>query len=255
MMRTGVAWLVAVYVVTVGAAGYGQQSRTNSTARTSVTGLGTAGTSGSRLTSRSQGLQQSGQLSSTAAISRDANAFVGDSGGNFLARGNSTNSRGLTGAGSSSLYGLGGMMSGNMGSYGMSSYGRGNMMGNRGGYGGQFGMQMGSNRYGANTQIRNQLRVGFAPPTLVASEVSGRLLRRVPRIPGLERVAGIDVKMDGRTAVLQGVVASQSQRDVLERLALLEPGISQVQNELVVDPSLASPGTLPAPEAVPADTP
>ena len=141
---------------------------------------------------------------------------------------------------------------------GYSSGGRNGMSGNRGMNGTQqYGNQMNSTgRNGSAVQLRNQLRIGFQPIRPVSTEVSTRLSRRVPRIPGLEKIAGVDVKMDGRTAVLQGTVESQSQRDLLARLALLEPGISDVRNELVVGPSSsgADSETVSPPEPAPAES-
>ena len=54
----------------------------------------TLGGGGSSL-SRNQGLQQTGQLTSDAAIARDPTAFVGGSAGNFLSRGGTTANTGL----------------------------------------------------------------------------------------------------------------------------------------------------------------
>ena len=49
--------------------------------------------------------------------------------------------------------------------------------------------------------------------------------------------APIKVEMEGRTAVLTGTVDTDHARDLAERLAMLEPGISDVRNELIVDPA------------------
>jgi hypothetical protein len=40
--------------------------------------------------------------------------------------------------------------------------------------------------------------------------------------------------MEGDTAVLRGVAATDSQRLVLEKLVALEPGVRQVRNEMTV---------------------
>ncbi|MFV1969107.1 MAG: BON domain-containing protein [Pirellulaceae bacterium] len=182
--------------------------------RTSVTGLSGSGTS------PTQGLQQSGELTSGAAISRDPSSFVGGSQGNILSQSGSTGlgglsdlTRGLT------SYGLGG-------GFGLGGLGRG-------------GLNNGSLNQGTGTTVNQQtvrcvLRIGFTPVTRSSSIVSAQFIARLPRIPGLEAASGIDVKMDGQTVVLQGVVANQRQADLIGRLALLEPGIRDVQNELKV---------------------
>ena len=76
--------------------------------------------------------------------------------------------------------------------------------------------------------------------------VANRFSQRVTKLPGLQTAGVTMTTAEGRTAVLQGKVASKEQADLLGRLALLEPGISAVQNELTVDSSLAVPETLPS---------
>ena len=72
--------------------------------------------------------------------------------------------------------------------------------------------------------------------------VSGeRVQNRLARIPRLRENGPLTVEMDGRIAVLQGEVASEDARDLVARVVLLEPGISDVQNELRV----AKPKTAP----------
>jgi osmotically-inducible protein OsmY len=44
----------------------------------------------------------------------------------------------------------------------------------------------------------------------------------------------IEVSVAGRLAILQGVVGAERDRQLAERLALLEPGIAEVRNELRV---------------------
>ena len=67
-----------------------------------------------------------------------------------------------------------------------------------------------------------------------SQEWSRRVLER-------EDVGGgqVTVLMEGSTAVLTGTVASEHARDVLESLAMLEPGIAEVRNELLVNPARA----------------
>lgn len=266
MLRNYKPIVVCLLGLLVAAPAYAQSQSSGS--RTSVNGLGSAGTgmgsrSGSGSGARTQGMQQTGQLGSDAAISRDTSAFVGESSGSFLSRSGSSSSgsRSLTSgmSGMSSLGGMSGMSGmGTTGMSGMGGSGRGGMNGSRGMTGNQqYGNQSNSTgRNGSNVQLRNQLRIGFQPIHPVSTEVSTRLSHRVLRIPGLEKLSGVDVKMDGRTAVLQGTVASQGQRDLLARLALLEPGISDVRNELVVGPSSSAESeSVPAPATAPGAAP
>jgi osmotically-inducible protein OsmY len=45
---------------------------------------------------------------------------------------------------------------------------------------------------------------------------------------------GADVTMDGSVAVISGTVASEGDRLLVERMALLIPGVDDVRNDLVV---------------------
>ena len=57
----------------------------------------------------------------------------------------------------------------------------------------------------------------------------------------------VTVSMEGSTAVLTGTVATEHARDVLESLAMLEPGIAAVRNELLVNPAGPTRETEPTP--------
>ena len=48
------------------------------------------------------------------------------------------------------------------------------------------------------------------------------------------QLRGIDVRMDGRTAIISGVVPTQRDRRMSEMLIRLEPGVSAVVNEISV---------------------
>ena len=77
-------------------------------------------------------------------------------------------------------------------------------------------------------------------PARLSSTLSARLSRAFRG-----RLAGLEVQMDGRTAVLRGEVATPHDRVLAEQLALLEAGISEVRNELVVRQS-GAPAELPS---------
>jgi osmotically-inducible protein OsmY len=46
--------------------------------------------------------------------------------------------------------------------------------------------------------------------------------------------SGANVTMDGSNAILSGMVSSEHDRKLVERMALLVPGVQAVRNELVV---------------------
>lgn len=109
------------------------------------------------------------------------------------------------------------------------------------GFGELFSGLAGQNANQANTganSSRRTLRVtlrlggGLTPP--VGSAVNVEFQNRLTRIPAVRSARSIAVTMVGRTAVLRGEVASSNQRDLVARLARLEPGVSDVRNELTV---------------------
>lgn len=87
--------------------------------------------------------------------------------------------------------------------------------------------------------------VGFVLPKSAMTRITGDLQRRLGRV--LE-ASSVEIEMQGRMAVLRGSVATDHDRAVAEQLALLEPGISFVRNEI----STTSP---PESETAPPGTP
>lgn len=89
------------------------------------------------------------------------------------------------------------------------------------------------NNLNSRRQFRVPLRLGFKP-ALSESHVSTNFKNLLSRIPQVASSSSINVSMAGRMAVLTGTVQSEAERDLVARLARLEPGISSVQNDLVV---------------------
>jgi osmotically-inducible protein OsmY len=80
-----------------------------------------------------------------------------------------------------------------------------------------------------------RIEVGFevsAPRALtaVAANVATSLGATKPG----SRFRGVQVAVEGGTAILRGVVGSQNDRIVAEQIALLEPAISSVRNDLTI---------------------
>lgn len=106
---------------------------------------------------------------------------------------------------------------------------------------------------------RPRLTIGFefeAPPTAVLNE---KLTARLVQSLGPRAVAPLEVHLAGRTAILRGVVATEHDRTLAAGLALLEPGVDQVQNDLQLAPTEAEfpadDDTLPSPAAGTDSTP
>jgi osmotically-inducible protein OsmY len=96
--------------------------------------------------------------------------------------------------------------------------------------------------YGSRqSEIRTVVRVGFdytpPPPAQLGSTVAARL----EDCTRIRLRSPVEVSMEGTTAVLRGVVATEHDRVMAEQLARLEPGIWKVQNELTVAPPPAVP--------------
>lgn len=113
--------------------------------------------------------------------------------------------------------------------------------------------QRNRNQNQSQQQNKKQLRIAIKADIPISSAAStpsslGRQFEtRLTKLPGLDAKNTIQVQMDGRTAVLTGSVVSERDRELVEGLALLEPGISAVQNELVVASPAARVEELPAP--------
>ncbi len=157
----------------------------------------------------------SGQTGSSDnfTIQRDANAFIGGSATNFLG--------GQTAAG---LGGLGGGAIGRGGFGGLGGFGRGNT---------GFGNQL-NNQNATKPQIRFRITLGFSHPRPAGTKVSAQFARRLTRIPQLPSARSVAVTMEDRTAVLAGEVATEHEKTLIEKLAMMEPGVAEVRNELTV---------------------
>jgi hypothetical protein len=147
-------------------------------------------------------------------------------------RGETVGSTGATGTGFSEvsaasgggggLGGLGGGLGG-LGGFG----GLGNL------FGGRFGTGAAQTAKPAiRTRLRSAIAVQARPPASVQQAANQRF-RALPSQPQLR---GINVTMQGRTAIIRGVVSSQRDRRMSELLMRLEPGVRSVDNQVTVMP-------------------
>ncbi len=112
--------------------------------------------------------------------------------------------------------------------------------------GGNFNQQGGRNA--ARSTIRIPLRLGFTPKPISAPLFIAKFESRLAKLPAISAIGPIRVTMDGSTAVLTGVVASEQDRQLAEGIALLEPEVETVRNELTVQAAaegLNSPSNIP----------
>ena len=101
----------------------------------------------------------------------------------------------------------------------------------------------------AHSLKSGMLDVGFKPPAKPVPQFTGQLETRVAKVL---KMPSVEIQLEGRTAVLRGSVATDHDRALAEQLALLEPGISFVRNEISTTDQPASetsgPATLPPAE-------
>lgn len=90
-----------------------------------------------------------------------------------------------------------------------------------------------SGRAGA-TELRTPVQMDFEFPARSTTTAAAAIQTRLNQILAAETLPGIRVELSGETARLSGVVATARERQLAERLVLLEPGIWAVSNELIV---------------------
>jgi osmotically-inducible protein OsmY len=229
--------------------------------------LGNVGTTGSSISSLSSGIGTITGSESFVRGNQRAGSFVGASSSEMggvvgsVQAGQQTGSGLRTGSGlsGSGLSGSGLSGSGLSGS-GLSSGGRGRTTGrtttSRTSRTGMAGMGGVGGRRSTATEIRATLRVGFSLPVTATGpvQISNTLEQRLSRLPRVGALSPVEVLVQGQTATLRGVVSTDYDRALAAEIALLEPGVSQVQNELVVAAAPAEPAAAPSP-APPATPP
>ena len=131
--------------------------------------------------------------------------------------------------GAGGIGGVGGGIGGLGG--GIGGLGGGLGAGGLGGFGNQFAPgAAGAGQPAVRVRLRSGIELAPVPPPRVAR----RLNQQLRRLPVDRRVPGVTVYMDGRTAILTGVVETAKDRRMSELLVKLEPGVSQVDNRLTL---------------------
>lgn len=82
--------------------------------------------------------------------------------------------------------------------------------------------------------IRAPLRLGFAVSKPDAEAVANQFEERILQLPVYQEHANVVARLQERTLTLTGTVQTQEERVMVERLALLEPGVYRVNNQLTV---------------------
>ena len=86
--------------------------------------------------------------------------------------------------------------------------------------------------YQVNYDGRGTAQLNAAPTLTAQADFQQRLLAS----PGMQSASGLQVFTRGDTAVLRGQVGSDYAKQLAAAMIRLEPGVYEVQNELVVAP-------------------
>jgi hypothetical protein len=89
--------------------------------------------------------------------------------------------------------------------------------------------------------IRVQLRPAFDVPPAMVAQTDVRVQARLAKQMEMIGVGSPQIELVGRTAVIRGVVASERDRDLIARMASLEPGVSAVENLVTIQDPLPAP--------------
>jgi len=73
-----------------------------------------------------------------------------------------------------------------------------------------------------------------APPTTTIAARNNQIQSRLQRLPLAEKYRGVSVAVAGRTAILSGSVATESEAKYVERLVSIEAGIDKIENRIQI---------------------
>ena len=108
--------------------------------------------------------------------------------------------------------------------------------GGLGGLGALFGLGGGGGgSQSTRPPIRTRLRSAIGGPATPPSVVQQFAAQRLRTLPSMgQQMRGVNVTMQGKTAVIRGVVRSDRDRRMTELLMRLEPGVGNVDNQVIV---------------------
>ncbi len=121
--------------------------------------------------------------------------------------------------------------------------GLGGMRGMGGAMGGFGGMSpFGANPFGANNNaaqtpsVRTRLRADIQAPIQSSQMTTARVQRHMASAPIQRRVNGFSVSVLDGVATLSGTTSNDRDRRMAELVLRLEPGVRQINNQIVVSP-------------------
>ena len=95
--------------------------------------------------------------------------------------------------------------------------------------------------------VRVDVKVAFDAPRPSADQMSAVVRTRLGKILAERKIAQPAFVMEGDTAVVTGVAASEADLALISQLLALEPGIRNVRNEMTVGPPAGATDIVPAP--------
>jgi osmotically-inducible protein OsmY len=231
-------------------------------------GMGGGGGGGGSFGSSGTAFGSSGSMFSSSGSTFSSSTGSGSPFGSNSAFGGTgttgTGTSGMVGMTAGGMYGAAGAGVPNAAGRTGSNYSSSSQYGNRGGqngqYGGGQGRQGGGSRRGSSTQGQSQVQpggagaagspqayfeprieVGFSVPNPQATAVQTDIAAPM-RAPSLSpRFGTVKVSVQGSVVTLRGTVNSDDDRLLAAQMAMLEPAVSAVQNELIVAPPAAHP--------------
>ena len=102
-----------------------------------------------------------------------------------------------------------------------------------GAFNSMFGNQAFQNGFGQSdkTRLPTRLAIKFEHPSIPASIVNSDVRRRVSKVA---KFPNVTVTVEDRVATVTGSVASEDDLELVDRFVSLEPGVSEVDNQVVV---------------------
>lgn len=92
-----------------------------------------------------------------------------------------------------------------------------------------------------------RLKIGFEPLVFSTPEREQSAAAKLSLSPAIRTAGPVEVSLAGRTATLRGAVASEHEKRLAGLMLLMEPGISQVENQLTVSPAAPPAELIPTP--------
>ena len=215
----------------------------------SSSGSGALGSSGGYSNRNVRGGGSLGGNGQTASVS---NGLLSQQGLEFGGGGvDRTQESGFFGASQNASGGLFGGQSNRSGGGGLNAggmlQGLSNLFGGgRQGQGGRGGQNGGNSQNQRRMTYRPQRSVAFDVPAVASEAQAANVVQTyrqsAARTRGVKLASGanINAQSQGGTLVLSGRVSSAHDKALAERIALLEPGVSKVRNDLVVESNAQS---------------